>query len=66
MTFPRGHARNPMTDQEVEHKFRTLTEPLLKLNKIDEILDRCWNLEKQDSIGLLLAAFAGAGEKGSG
>src|SRR5262249_45093561 len=22
--FPRGHARNPMTDAEVEHKFRTL------------------------------------------
>ncbi len=25
--FPRGHARNPMTDDEVEHKFRSLAEP---------------------------------------
>ncbi len=25
--FPRGHARNPMSDAEVEQKFRTLVEP---------------------------------------
>src|SRR5204863_4908520 len=25
--FPRGHALNPMTDAEVERKFRTLVEP---------------------------------------
>ncbi|HZT42471.1 MAG TPA: MmgE/PrpD family protein [Chthonomonadaceae bacterium] len=58
VTFPRGHARNPLTDQEVEHKFRTLAEPRLSGAKIDEILDRCWNLDKQASIGPLLALFA--------
>ena len=29
--FPRGHAHNPMTDAEVEKKFRTL------VNRVDEI-----------------------------
>ncbi|HLK56185.1 MAG TPA: MmgE/PrpD family protein [Chthonomonadaceae bacterium] len=58
VTFPRGHARNPMTDPEVESKFKSLAEPLLSDAAIGEILDRCWNLEKQTHIGDLLALFA--------
>ena len=57
VTFPRGHARNPMTDAEVETKFRSLAEPLLAPSTIAEILDRCWNLERQTDIGELLALF---------
>lgn len=57
VTFPRGHARNPMTDAEVESKFRVLSEPLLSQSKITEILDRCWNLETQTAIGELLGLF---------
>lgn len=60
VTFPRGHARNPMTDQEVESKFKTLAAPLLAVATINEVLDRCWNLDRQPSIGPLLQAFAGA------
>lgn len=55
--FPRGHAQNPMTDQEVESKFRILAEPLLPATRISEILDRCWNLDKQTEIGTLLRLF---------
>ncbi|HLK55031.1 MAG TPA: MmgE/PrpD family protein, partial [Chthonomonadaceae bacterium] len=58
VTFPRGHARNPLTDQEVEQKFRTLAAPRLSGAKIEEILDRCWNLDRQANIGPLLALFA--------
>ena len=57
VTFPRGHARNPMTDAEVEAKFRSLAEPLLPESAIAEILDRCWNLDKQTDIGELLRLF---------
>ncbi len=52
--FPRGHARNQMTDGEVETKFRAQAEPRLAPSKIAEILDRCWNLEQQTGIGDLL------------
>ena len=51
---PRGHARNPMTDAEVEYKFRSMAEPLLAESKIIEILDRCWSLDEQTNIGELL------------
>lgn len=55
--FPRGHARNPMTDAEVESKFRAMAEKRLKEPAIKEALDRCWNLESQTDIGQLLQLF---------
>ena len=58
VTFPRGHARNPMTDDEVIAKFRAMAEPLLAEARIAEILDRCWNLDRQSEIASLLSLFA--------
>jgi 2-methylcitrate dehydratase len=43
--FPRGHAMNPMTDAEVEKKFRVIVEPRLGKEKAEKILAACWNLE---------------------
>ncbi len=58
VTFPTGHARKPMTDDEVVAKFKSLAGPLLPEARITEILDRCWNLDKQSEIGSLLSLFA--------
>jgi 2-methylcitrate dehydratase len=44
--FPRGHSENPMTDAEVEAKFRTLVEPRYGKRTADGILATCWDLEK--------------------
>jgi 2-methylcitrate dehydratase len=52
--FPRGHALNPMTDREVEHKFRTLVEPHYGKERADRILEVCWNLEKLKAAGDLV------------
>lgn len=52
--FPRGHAGNPMTDGEVEAKFRRLVEPRYGRAKADSILTRCWELEKLTGITELL------------
>jgi 2-methylcitrate dehydratase len=56
--FPRGHAGNPMTDAEVEAKFRTLVEPKYGKAKADAILARCWDLENLTSLSSLLEEFA--------
>jgi 2-methylcitrate dehydratase len=48
--FPRGHAGNPMTDQEVEAKFRLAVEPKYGKQRADQILARCWELEKLTSV----------------
>jgi 2-methylcitrate dehydratase len=56
--FPRGHARNPMTDAEVEKKFRTMVEPRYGAKKADQILAACWDLESLKSPKALLEMFA--------
>lgn len=56
--FPRGHAGNPMTDAEVERKFRTAVEPRYGKAKADAILAQCWALEKLTDIAGLMKLFA--------
>jgi 2-methylcitrate dehydratase len=52
--FPRGHARNPMTDTEVEAKFRRLAEPRFGKSRCDAILETCWHLDTLGSAGDLV------------
>jgi 2-methylcitrate dehydratase len=52
--FPRGHARNPMTDAEVEHKFRSLVEPRYGAERAGRILATCWDLDKLRVVGELI------------
>lgn len=55
--FPRGHAHNPMTDAEVERKFRFLVEPRYGKEKVDRILAACWGLEKLRQVEDLMGLF---------
>jgi 2-methylcitrate dehydratase len=56
--FPRGHANNPMTDAEVERKFRTLVEPRYGPDRANQILKTCWDLEKLPTTGELIRSLA--------
>ena len=58
VTYPRGHAGNPMTDEEVELKFRRLSEPYITKHAQDEILDTLWHLEQVDDLDLFEDIFA--------
>ena len=55
--FPRGHAGNPMTDAEVETKFRRTVEPRYGKAKADAILARCWDFENLTSVTELIKLF---------
>ena len=57
VTYPKGHPKNPMTDKEIEDKFRKLAGNVLPQNKIDAILDRMWNLEKVKDMKELILLF---------
>lgn len=50
-TFPRGHHRNPMTDQELDQKFDTMVSAVLPAAEQRELRDRLWNLPDQPDIG---------------
>ena len=48
--YPRGHAGNPMSDSEVERKFRTLASGVISSRLQDQLLTQMWSLDKSRSI----------------
>ena len=52
--YPRGHARNPVSDAEVEQKFLSLTGGLLSPAQQDAALARLWRLEEEEDLRALL------------
>lgn len=53
----KGHHKNPLTDAELEAKFRHLAAHLLDAGKTDAILDKLWKLEEVADIGDVFALF---------
>ena len=54
----KGHAKNPLSDAEVEHKFRELTDGRLSAGQADRILETVWGLERLPDIGRLIDLLA--------
>ena len=52
--YHRGHYKNPMSDAEVEQKFRALAQDLLSPSQTDTLLDRLWHLEEVEDIGEII------------
>lgn len=51
--YPRGHAKNPMTDAEVEAKFVSLAGKFMGVEALKRIVDTVFGLEKIADIGEL-------------
>ncbi len=45
---PKGHPNNPMTQEEVDAKFRLLTKRFFDESQAREVADFAWSLEKRD------------------
>jgi 2-methylcitrate dehydratase len=54
VAYHKGHYRNPMSDEEVEAKFRSLASELLSPRQIERLLDRLWHLEEVKDVGEIL------------
>jgi 2-methylcitrate dehydratase len=52
--YHRGHPKNPMTDAEMEEKFRSLAGKHLRADRIDALLRQLWNLEDMPKAGTLV------------
>jgi 2-methylcitrate dehydratase len=52
--YHRGHWRNPMTDDEVEAKFRKLALHVLEPAQVDQLAARLWKLEETARVGDVL------------
>ncbi len=57
VTYPKGHPKNPLTDKELEEKFKILNNGSIKSNKTTKIIDAIWNLEDLKNIEDLLSLF---------
>ncbi|MFB3816771.1 MAG: MmgE/PrpD family protein [Candidatus Methylomirabilales bacterium] len=55
--YAKGHPKNPMTDQEIEAKFRRLAEPVMGQAAADRGLGALWQMEKMRSMQDLLSLF---------
>jgi 2-methylcitrate dehydratase len=55
--FPRGHDQNPMSDAEVESKFRRMATPRIEEATQNKILGLCWKLEELGDVGDILRLF---------
>jgi 2-methylcitrate dehydratase len=55
--YPKGHYRNPMTDQEVEDKFRSMASVYMGESQMKEIIDTINNMDKLKDISDLTKLF---------
>jgi 2-methylcitrate dehydratase len=55
LDYPKGDPRNPLSDAEIEEKFRALAESVLSKKAQDRLIAAIWGLEKCPSITKLMA-----------
>lgn len=55
--YPRGHAKNPLKDSEVEGKFRALVEPKVGSKRAGNIIDLVWKLDDAKSVDELVQSL---------
>jgi 2-methylcitrate dehydratase len=49
--YHKGHWKNPMTDDQLEGKFRKLAASVLNTGQIDRLVDALWRLEALPDAG---------------
>ena len=54
--YHRGHFKNPMTDAEMEEKFRLMAQKHLDGGRVDNLLRLLWGIEGVPQVSTLIAA----------
>ncbi len=52
-TYPPGHWKNPLSDEQVEEKFYRLVKGKVSEDRIKEFLKRAWRIEEEKNLGSL-------------
>jgi 2-methylcitrate dehydratase len=55
--YPKGHVRNPPTDDEIADKLRQLNAGLLPVARVEKAIDLCWKLDSLVDVSLLMDAL---------
>lgn len=51
--YPRGHARNPMTDEEIVGKFTGMARKRMKTGQMEQLIETVFSLEKVEDLRTL-------------
>jgi 2-methylcitrate dehydratase len=54
--YHRGHFKNPMTDAEMEEKFRLMAQKHLPEGRVDDLLRLLWGIENEPDMTRLIKA----------
>jgi 2-methylcitrate dehydratase len=54
--YHRGHFKNPMSDAEMEQKFRLMAQKHLGADRVDNLLRLLWGIESVPQVSALIAA----------
>jgi 2-methylcitrate dehydratase len=54
--YHRGHFKNPMTDAEMEEKFRLMAQKHLGADRVDNLLRLLWGIESVPQVSALISA----------
>lgn len=57
-----GSEARPMSDADLERKFRGLAEPVLPASSIERLIEGCWDIEKVADVGELIRLTGRASE----
>lgn len=55
LEYPKGDPRNPLTDREIELKFKSLADGVLLPSEQQDLIDAIWGLETVESVSSLMA-----------
>ena len=48
--YPKGHVKNPVSDEEIEEKFISMNNGLLAAPQVSRLFELCWKLEELDDM----------------
>jgi 2-methylcitrate dehydratase len=51
--YPPGHAKNPLSDAQLEAKFHSLADPRLGRERASTVLEKAWKLDALDDTGAI-------------
>lgn len=51
--YPRGHARNPMTDEEIVGKFKGMASKHMSDERMEQLIDAVFEMDELDDVGKL-------------
>ncbi|MEM3112279.1 MAG: MmgE/PrpD family protein [Candidatus Anstonellales archaeon] len=52
--YPRGHAKNPMTDEEIIQKFKKMAQKVMGQSQMNQLIDTVFNLDRLENINELI------------